>query len=195
MQRRLSNSLSHSDESSSAQEMSRALPPGLVLGSLRNSSSRHNWSLRPLIVWLSMFGCSQRKEGLFTLKVRMDPVYKYHLKDVASACCGLSEASYHRKLGACDGIVSLVYLNDSQHGWSAVLEVCGRPRVPNLSMTRSVPVHVCAVTSVVYPACHLSPPQRVINLTCMQPLRLSWQPAYLAFTVPTSRASVNSCCR
>ena len=123
MQRRLSNSLSHSDESSSAQEMSRALPPGLVLGSLRNSSSRHNWSLRPLIVWLSMFGCSQRKEGFFTLSVRMDPAYKYHLKDVASTCCGLSEASYHRKLGACDGIVSLVYLTDSQHGWSAVLEL------------------------------------------------------------------------
>lgn len=105
----------------------------------------------------------------------MGSAYRYQQTDIASAFLMLSEASCLRRLSACDVLGSIAYLTDRQHEWSVALELCG---VPNPPIPCRVPVHVCAVPCTVYSVCYLLPLRRVINLTCKQPPRLSWQLAF-----------------
>ena len=121
-------------------------------------------------------------------------MYKYSQRCDTGASCVLSVASCLRELDSYDGTRSFVYLlTDNLHGWSAVLNVCGPRDAGLIDDTQRTSTCMRCYT---YRLRSLSPAasQRAINLTCMQPTRLSRQAADQAFSSPTSRASVDSCC-
>jgi hypothetical protein len=165
---RFPDNLFHSDEGSSTQEMSRALPLDLLASCFRDSSSTRTRSLRILIVWPSISECSPGGQGPLYADCMNGPSV-YIGREVLLALPVCFQKTFISSNSAL--AMALKHSCTSLTGDTAGQQSCSSG-VTNLLRSRRVPVHVCVVTCIVPPACHLLPPQEDVVPSCKQPPRL-----------------------